>query len=191
MSLRVIVVDAANQPSRQLASALRAAGFTVLAVVPGEEDLFDRVATLHPDAIIIDADSPRRDTLEHLANLNDRYPRPIVMFAEHAEEPDTALAVRLGISAYVVDGLSPTLVRSLVQVAILHYHDHRHLEAALQRSQANLEQRRLVDRAKCLLMEHHGLREQEAYHRLRRQAMDAGEPVWRMAQRLLQQLRTV
>ncbi len=119
--------------------------------------------------------SPMRldaDLLENLGQLARRYPKPVIMLAEN-EAPDMAReAARVGVSAYVVDGVAPTVLRSLVDVAIGHFQAHHQLRTELKRAQQTLAERKAVDQAKCLLMERHGVGEEAAYRRLRKIAMD-------------------
>jgi len=185
MSLSVLLVGAKAASSAALEQALRQAGFRVLAVVREQDDLFERVRALEPDAIIVDSDSPRRDTLEHLAGLGKRYPRPMVMFAEHSAPDLTALADRSGVCAYVVEGLSAATVRSLVDVAVLHFEGRRSLQAELSKARQTLTDREFIDRAKCLLMEHRGMSERDAYHTLRKLAMEHRRSIADIARRVL------
>ncbi|MEJ2257258.1 MAG: DUF1611 domain-containing protein, partial [Woeseiaceae bacterium] len=72
----------------------------------------------HPDVIIIDMDSPDRDTLEHMRSISVDRPKPIVMFAEDGDSATIEEAVRAGVSAYVVDGLNPGRVKPIMEVAL-------------------------------------------------------------------------
>src|SRR5882672_4762001 len=114
MPARVLIIDVQSERTQQLAQALAAAGFDVAGIVAESEDVHGAVRSLKPDAILIDADSPSRDTLEGLAVLGKRFPRPILMLSETADTELVRDAARLGISTYAVDGISPALLRSLV-----------------------------------------------------------------------------
>jgi response regulator NasT len=171
MKVRVVLIDSRAERSERMQQALTDSGFTVLAVIRESADLYAAIHGLTPDAIIIDADSPTRDTLEHLATLSQRFPKPMIMMSESGDAQLTRTAANAGISAYVVDGLSSAVVRSLVDVAILHFHNHHMLHAELSKTQQTLEDRGHIDRAKCLLMERHGFSETRAYNVLRRMAM--------------------
>ncbi len=172
MTLRVLIVDAGQAQPERLQDALAEAGFTVLARVGADADLYGAMEDLRPDAVIVDAELPTRDTLEHLAQLGRRYPKPMIMLSGAADAELTAEAARAGVSAYVVEGLAPATVQSLVHVAIAHYQAQRALKTELNRTQQTLAQRRAIDRAKCLLMERLSVGEQAAYERLRKMAMD-------------------
>ncbi|MEX1082072.1 MAG: ANTAR domain-containing protein [Halofilum sp. (in: g-proteobacteria)] len=185
MAVRVLIVDAKPARSQRLESALREAGFDVLMTVDETDDLSARMEAQEPDAVIVDADLPSRDTLENLGQLGRRYPKPVIMLAEN-EVPDMARdAARAGVSAYVVDGVAPSVIRSLVDVAIGHFQAHHQLRNELKRTQQTLAERKAVDRAKCLLMERHGVGEEAAYGRLRKIAMDRRLSLSAVARELL------
>jgi response regulator NasT len=186
MSVRVLLIDAHSERTEPLAQALAAAGFEVAGVVQESEDLHEAVRRLKPDAILIDADSPSRDTLEGLAVLGRRFPRPILMLSESADTELVRDAARLGISTYAVDGVSPALLRSLVEVTMAHHQNQRSLASALQDAQQALQDRRLVDRAKYRMVQEMGMSEDEAYHQLRRMAMERGMKLADLARLLLE-----
>lgn len=188
MSLRVLLVDARQGGASRLSAMLSASGFRVVGVATEADDLIVLVSRLLPDAIIIDTESPRRDTLEGLALVNQRFPRPTVLMSE-SESPRLAhAALEAGISAYTVEGASPALVRSLVEVTVAHFHGNDRLHAELRRVRQTLEDDRVVGQAKCLLMEHHGLSERESYARLRRIAMERRQRIVDVAQALVNQV---
>lgn len=172
MAVRVLIVDAKPARSQRLEAALRAAGFEVLMTVDETDDLSARMEALEPDAVVVDADLPSRDTLENLGQLGRRYPKPVIMLAENEAPAMAREAARAGVSAYVVDGVAPSVIRSLVDVSIGHFQAHHQLKSELKRTQQSLAERKAVDRAKCLLMERHGAGEEAAYQRLRKMAMD-------------------
>jgi len=174
-AVRVLIAGAAAADSRPLETALSQAGFTVLGRETDESALEARVRALEPDAIIIEADSPARDTLEHLAVLHSRWPRPMLMLCGEGDARATRAAAQAGVSFYVVDRLSAGMVRSLVDMALLHFQDRQQLARELQEARQALDDRRVIDDAKCLLMEREGLSEADAYHRLRRLAMQRGQ----------------
>ena len=185
MPARVLIVDVHSERTGELAQALTTAGFEVAGIVADSADVYTRVRSLAPDAILIDAESPNRDTLEGLALIGRRFPRPILMLSESADTEMVHDAARLGISTYAVEGLSPTLLMSLVEVTIAQFRNQARLSARLQEAQQALLDRTIVDRAKYRLMEELGLKEEDAYHRLRRQAMARGIKIADLAREML------
>ena len=187
MSIRVLIIDARSERSLRLETALAESGFIVLDVIPESGDVHRRVEELKPDAILIDSESPTRDTLEGLASISDRFPRPIVLLSEQAQDNELVRsAAQIGVSAYVIDGVSAPMIRSLIEVAIAHFDTRRSLYAELEQTQRALHERRTIDQAKCSLMETQGLTEHEAYHRLRRSAMARGLKLAELAAEMIE-----
>jgi response regulator NasT len=147
--------------------------------------IHDSVERLQPDVVIVDAESPSRDTLEHLATLSSRHPKPVVVFAEDEADDPLRQAMAAGVSAYVVAGLQPERLAAVLRVAIARFEQERELREQLAQARQALSQRKLIDRAKRLLMKRHGLGEDEAYALLRKAAMDKGLKIVDVAQRLL------
>ena len=185
MAARVLIVDAKPHRSQELERALREAGFEVLMAVDGRDDLYARVRDLAPDAIIVDTDLPSRDTLEGLAYVGKKYPKPMIMLAHDTDPSLTVAAARAGVTAYAVEELSPATLRSLVDVAIAHFSAHEALRSELAKARNTLESRKLVDRAKCQLMERKGIGEEAAYQYLRKAAMDRRISLTDLARELL------
>ena len=186
MSIRVLIIDARSERSRRLELALAESGFEVVDVVAESGDVHGRVQSLKPDAILIDSESPTRDTLEGLAAIGASFPRPIVLLSDQAQDNELVRsAAQIGVSAYVIEGISAVTIRSLIEVAIAHFDTRRTLFAELAQTQRALHDRSVIDRAKCALMETHGLTEHEAYHRLRRSAMTRGLKLVEMAAELI------
>jgi two-component system, response regulator / RNA-binding antiterminator len=185
MSTRVMLVDDRVERARWLQDALDQAGYTVVATVQGMDDLYQLVESTEPDVVIVEANSAKRDTLEHLGASGHSYPKPIVMLSEHHNPAMLQTAMQAGISAYVVQGLSPDGVRSIVQVAIAQFEQYQDLHRQLTRAETRLQEQKLVERAKGLLMERHGLPEQEAYGVLRKAAMDHSKRLVDIARHVL------
>lgn len=173
--LTVMLVD--DQPARAalLEQALRDHNYTVIARLSSAAGLAAEVARLEPDVIIIDTESPDRDTLENMALLNRDNPRPVVMFAAQGDTSAIERALRAGVSAYVVDGLNPGRVKAIVDVAIARFREYQALRRELEETRSQLADRKLIDRAKGLLMKHRSLDEEQAYKAMRKMAMDRGQ----------------
>jgi response regulator NasT len=170
--LRVLVVDDAVERAETIVRALAGAGYEVAALVPSSADLYAEAERLKPDVVIIDVDSPDRDTLEHLAVLSSSAPRPVVMFTQDDDSDKIREAVRAGVSAYIVDGLEGARVKPILEVAIARFEQFQALRRELDETGEKLAERKLIERAKGLLMQGRGLSEEDAYRALRRQAME-------------------
>lgn len=170
-----MLVDDLPARAALLEQALRDQQFEVVARLATAAGLADEVASLEPDVIIIDIDSPDRDTLEHMASLHRDNPRPVVMFAGEGETATIERAVRAGVSAYIVDGLNPGRVRTIVDVAIARFREYQALRRELEEMRTQLADRKQIDRAKALLMRHRKMSEEAAYKAMRKMAMDRGQ----------------
>ncbi|HLX80334.1 MAG TPA: ANTAR domain-containing protein [Burkholderiales bacterium] len=173
--MRVLVVDDLAEDLEERATILREglarAGHDVVASLSSPLELLRAVERLRPDVIVIDTESPTRDVLEHLVIVSQSSPRPIVMFASDSGGQAIREAVRAGVSAYVVDGLDAGRVNSIVDVACAQFNDLQSLKTELAEANLKLSERKLVERAKGLLMQSRGLSEDDAYHSLRKLAM--------------------
>lgn len=170
--LRVLLVDQSLGRAGILERALLDAGHSVVGHVAATEDLQAAVQRVEPDVIIIDMDSPDRDTLEHMRSISTERPKPIVMFAEDGDSATIEEAVRAGVSAYVVDGLNPGRVKPILDVAIARFREFQALRQELADAKTSLADRKDIERAKGILMRQRKWTEEEAYQALRKLAMD-------------------
>jgi two-component system, response regulator / RNA-binding antiterminator len=171
--------------SRQLRIGLLENGYNLVAVLPADNFLEQRLAQLQPDMIIVDAESDARDALEHVVVATRDQRRPIVMFTNDNDTTHVKDAVAAGVSAYIVAGLAPERIRPILDVAMARFEHEQGLRKQLASAQGELQERKLIDRAKGLLMERQNLSEQAAYDKLRKTAMDKGLRLADVAQRML------
>jgi two-component system, response regulator / RNA-binding antiterminator len=171
--------------SRSLRIGLLESGYNIVAVLPADMFLPDRLAQIAPDMIIVDAESQARDTLEHVVVATRDARRPIVLFTNDDDTSHVRDAIAAGVTAYVVDGLAPERVRPVLEVALARFQHEESLRQELADARLQLSERKTVDRAKGYLMKSHGLSEADAYARLRKTAMDKGLKISEVAQRIL------
>lgn len=183
--LRVMVVDEDSERRQILQQVLRQAGHRVVADVASTINMPNLVAKLQPDVIIIDTNSPDRDTLEHICVITQDAPRPIIMFSADGDCKKIRDAVRAGVSAYVVDGLSPARVQPIIDVAIARFEELQALRNELASAQLQLADRKYVERAKGILMKQKALSEEAAYRLLRKMAMDENIKLVEVAQQVI------
>ncbi len=187
--MRVLVIDELAEDLEERAETLRdglaRAGHEVVGSLSSPLELLRAVERLRPDVIVIDTESPTRDVLEHLVLVSQSSPRPIVMFASDSGGEAIREAVRAGVSAYVVDGLDAGRVNSIVEVACARFDELQRLKVELADANLKLSERKLVERAKGLLMRSRGLSEDEAYHALRKLAMSKKQRLGDLAQQLI------
>ena len=180
--LRVLVVDSSRERAADVCAAVALAGHQVAAVLTNAFDLSDQVRATKPDVIFIQADSPSRDTLEHLAIMNRDCPRPVLLFSQDTDSAMIRRAVKAGVSSYVVDSVPPERLDALVEVAIAQFEEFQHLRTERDDATRKLSERIVVDKAKGLLMKARSLTEDEAYHALRKLAMERGRKLADVAQ---------
>jgi response regulator NasT len=169
--IRVMLVDARSERRDVLGSTLGTEGIDIVACVSPEDDLLGAVTRFAPDVVLIDIESPSRDTLESLRSVQSNQPRPMVLFTQDDDGATIRRAVEVGVTAYVVDGLERRRVRPVVEAAMARFAQFKALEQELARTRAKLEERKIVERAKGILMEQHGISEDEAFQSMRKLAM--------------------
>ena len=184
--LRVLLVTDTAKPIGDLRDALARLGYDMLSEVATPGALPRIVDEQRPDVVIIDTDSPSRDTLEQLAVMNEHAPRPVLMFSNDTDQQRIRDAVRAGVSAYLVEGLDAARLAPILEVALARFSHETQLRKRLADAETELANRKLIDQAKRLLMERRRLPEQDAYALLRRHAMDHGMKIVDVARQIVQ-----
>ena len=187
--LRVMIVDDSEKDSHRRSLYLRLmleqVGYVVVAEVFEPSKIYAAVMAHSPDVIIVDTESPSRDTLEHVAVLSETDPRPIVMFSSDSGSATIREAVQAGVSAYIVDGLAAERVRPIIEVAIARFESYQAVKAELAEVKTKLSDRKLIERAKGVLMKTRSIGEDEAYAALRRMAMERSLTIGEVSRQLL------
>lgn len=183
--LKVLLADADPDRAPLVEARLAAAGATAsIRPLPGEP-LRDAVARVRPDVVIVDMARPDRDALEGIRAIAQGDPRPVVLFVDQDDPAFMEEAIEAGVSSYNVVGASLPDVKPIVAAAVAMFRRHQKLEGELRRAEAALEGRRVIERAKALLMRQLGLAEPEAYRWLRRRAMGRGAKIVEIAAELV------
>ncbi len=183
--LRILLIDENPERAAVLNEALRAQGYELVARLAPRELSARRVAEIGPDIVIVDMDSPSRDTIESMRQINDDQPRPIVMFVDQSDVGMIEQAMQAGVSAYIIDGLNVKRVKPILDVAIARFREFQALRDELKKTKATLNERKLIERAKGMLMREKKLNEDEAYAALRKLAMDRQQKLVDVAETLL------
>ena len=157
------------------------AGHQVAAVLPSALDLTAQIESIKPDVILIETESPSRDTLENLAVMNREMPRPVVLLTQESDAAVMRAAFKAGVSAYVVDNLDLARLKPIVDVAIARFEEHQGLKQELAAATKKLSERKIIEKAKGLLMKTRGLDEDQAYAALRKLAMERAQPIGKVA----------
>ena len=171
--------------SRSLRIGLIESGYNIVAVLPADTFLTERLAQIAPDMVIVDAESQARDTLEHVVMATRDARRPIVLFTNDDDTSQVGAAIAAGVSAYVVAGLAPERIRPVLDVALARFTHEENLRRELADARTQLSERKVIDKAKGILMTRHSLSEETAYARLRKTAMDRGMKLADVAQRIV------
>ncbi|MCW5300744.1 ANTAR domain-containing response regulator [Herbaspirillum lusitanum] len=171
--------------SKALRIGLLEAGYNIVASLPADLYLPERIAQLQPDMIIIDAESDARDVLEHIVIATRDERRPIVMFTEDDNTSSMEAAMEAGVTAYIVAGLQAERIKPVLDVALARFRREQKLLTELSDTKHKLAERKVIERAKGLLMSRHKLSEDEAYQKLRSMAMNKNLKLSEIAQRLL------
>lgn len=184
-NLKVMVIDADSTRRAQIVASLRATGCSVIAHDALSIDLLARLESVRPDVIVIDADAPDRDMLEHVCSISRDQPHPIVLFTDEADAAKIKQAIRAGVTSYVVKGIDPARLKPILQVAIARFEEHQTLRRDLSDAQTQLAERKLIERAKGLVMKQKGIDEDAAYRLLRKLAMDRNAKLADVAEQVL------
>ena len=185
MMLKVMIVDEVVERAEVLQQALQRAGHAVVAYVPSTYDLHRRVGEHKPDIVIIDTDSPDRDTLENICVVTRDDPRPIVMFTHDGDGGKIRAATQAGVSAYVVDGMSVERIGPIIDAAVARFEQYHALKREFDEIEEKLADRKVIERAKGILMKSRGLSEADAYRALRKRAMENNARLVDVARQLI------
>ncbi len=183
--LTVVVVEQNQERAFAIVDALKGSGNVDVSVIGNVSGLARKIAMHSPDIVLIDIDNPSRDMLEELTVASGPMERPVAMFVSGAAGGLAKAAVEAGVSAYVVDGLQAERIKPVIDTAIARFQVLRQLRTELAETRRALEERKVIDRAKGLLMKAKGVSEEEAYALLRKTAMNQNRRVADVAEALV------
>ncbi|NDR56133.1 ANTAR domain-containing response regulator [Aliiruegeria sabulilitoris] len=183
--LSIVIVEQDRERALLIVDALRASGDHEISVISERTGLSRLISEKNPDVVLVDVTSPSRDMLEELTLASSPLDRPVAMFVDRSDDNLTRAAIEAGVSAYVVDGLAPGRIKPVLDAAITRFHMFHAMRAELAATKRALEERKIIDRAKGLLMKARGLDEDAAYALLRKAAMDQGKKMVDVAEALV------
>ncbi len=184
-SLAVLVIDENRIRASIIEAGLRQAGHEDVTLIHDVAGIARRIAEINPDVIVIDLENPNRDMLESMFQLSRAVKRPIAMFVDRSDQASIERAVDAGVSAYVVDGLKQERVKPILDMAISRFNAFARLARELEEARSELEGRKVIERAKGILMKSRGITEDEAYSLLRKTAMNQNRKIAEIAQSLV------
>jgi two-component system, response regulator / RNA-binding antiterminator len=182
---KIVIVDESPIRATILQEGLREAGFTEVVHISEMQSLLARIYALDPDIIVIDLENPSRDSLEQMFQVSRAVRRPIAMFVDQSDAASIQASVDAGVSAYIVDGLKKERIKSIVDLCVSRFNAFAKLQDELDRTKNALEERKVIDRAKGILMKLKGLTEEEAYVLMRSTAMREKKKIGEIAQSIL------
>lgn len=184
-ALKILVAEPNETKAQEIVTALRNDGQSEVTLITTLSDIAEALKRDDPDIVLIDLADPNRDTLEHLSLLADAKSRPVAMFVDHTDETLTQTAMAAGVSAYVVNGLQIDRIKPVLETAIARFHVFKKMQSELDAAKRALSDRKIIDRAKGVLMRARQISEDEAYNLLRKTAMDQGRKVIDVAKALV------
>lgn len=186
MKLKVMLVDEDSLRTEMLTASLVKAGFEVSGRVSCDDDILAGIHVCLPDVLVIDMDSPDDHIFNQLVEINKECPKPIVFFADKGESKVIKQAVKIGVSAFIVDGLTAHRVKPVIELAIARFKEMQSLYQELSKSKENLEERKVVERAKGILMSKKNVSEDDAYKSLRKLAMEQNKKLIDVARSMIE-----
>ena len=184
-SPKIVIVDESPIRAAILEEGLREAGYTSVVRISEMQSLLSRIYALDPDIILIDLENPSRDVLEQMFQVSRAVRRPIAMFVDQSDAASIQASVDAGVSAYIVDGLKKERIKPILDLCVSRFNAFAKLQDELARTKSALEERKVIDRAKGILMKMKGLTEEEAYVLLRSTAMREKKRIGEIAQSIL------
>lgn len=183
--LKIVIVDESTIRAAILEEGLREAGFTQVVRIAEMNNLLARVYAVDPDVILIDLENPSRDVLEQMFQVSRAVRRPIAMFVDQSDSASIQASVDAGVSAYIVDGLKKERIKHILDMCISRFNAFSRLQTELDVAKSALEERKVIDRAKGILMKAKNLNEEAAYALLRKTAMNENKKIAEIAQSVL------
>src|SRR6201997_3843728 len=184
-NLNIVIVDENLIRAAILEDGLREAGFTQVIRIGETANLLARIYSIDPDVILIDLENPSRDVLEQMFQVSRAVKRPIAMFVDQSDTASIQASVDAGVSAYIVDGLKKERIKHILDLCISRFNAFTRLQSELDRTKTALEERKVIDRAKGILMKAKSLSEEDAYALMRRTAMNENRKIAEIAQSIV------
>ena len=184
--LRVMIVESDLERTKPLKQSLLDTGYDVIAHLKESVNLDDACCELQPDIVIIDTDSPNRDTLENICVMTRHDPRPIMMFTHDDDKEQMKLATQAGVCAYVVGSIPNERLRPVINAAVARFDEFKNLRAALNEANTKLSERKVIERAKGLIMKQRKIDEDEAYTLLRNMAMQKHIRIGKLSEQIIE-----
>lgn len=182
---RILIIDDLRDRAAWLKASLELADFKVAAVMAWEQVDEHSIHAAAADVIIVDANAPGRDMLEQISMMSTLLDKPVVVLGAQKDQHSIQEAMRAGVSAYVAHAIQGEDLSSIIQVAAARFAEYKRLRDELKEAKDQLVERKLVDKAKSILMQDHGYSEADAYKRMRSMAMSKGKRLSEIAEAIM------
>ncbi len=183
--LNILLVESDREKAEAVTGVLDAESYAISHVTSCGLRLLKEVERFQPDLIVMDIESPDRDIIESLNQISDINPKPVVMFSEQGDADTINAMIKSGVSAYIVGDVDPTRVKTIIDVAVARFKEHQQLRSELAQTKELLSSQKTIEQAKIWLMENKQLSEKEAYHQMRKMAMDNSQKMEQVAKNIL------
>lgn len=182
---RALLVDPLGSRASLLRRALRENAYPIIETVTNVSLMLKKAEEHEPDILVVGMDLPDEDTLQYLVSLRECYPLPVIVFSEKDTPQMIQKVVKAGVSAFIVDDIQVQRLPTIINIAIARFHEQQGLIKELNTTKTKLAERKILEKAKGLLMKQKGLSEDEAYTSLRKLAMDKGQPIVKVAESII------
>ncbi len=182
---RILIIDDVNDRAAWLKASLELAAYDVVGILTWEQVSESSIQVASADIIIVDANAPGRDTLEQISLMSTKLEKPVVVLDAQKDAHSIQIAMRAGVSAYVAHTVNSEDLSGIIQVAAARFTEHKRLRDELKEARSELVERKLIDRAKSVLIADHGYSEPEAYKRMRNMAMSKGKRLVEIAEAII------
>lgn len=183
--MNLVIVTDSVECSQQMLQAAAKAGYRVVKIVGQNDEVALYVSSMQVDAVVFVCDEIERAVLREMRSITESRPLPILVMTHDARQQSIDAAVRAGVSAYVVDCVDLSRLASMLQVARARFNQHRELIAELNNARSALEQRKVIEKAKGIIMRQRSLGEDEAYRAMRKLAMDHNKKIAEVASQIV------
>ncbi len=183
--MRIAVIDKNTFRAAIIEEGLHAAGHLNVVRIDDTAELLDRIRAIDPDVILIDLESPSRDVLEQMFKVSRSVARPVAMFVDRTDAATIDAAIDAGVSAYIVDGLRMDRVKPILDITISRFNAFAKLKKELEMAKSQLDDRKLIDHAKVLVMRAKAIPEEQAYALMRRVAMNENKKIAEVARSII------
>lgn len=185
-AIRILIAEDNDLVSLTLEEQLKGLGYDVIGIARSGAEAVSLAGRLRPDLIIMDIRMPEMEGTEAANRIREIYPVPIIMLTAYADKETIKKAETSGALAYLVKPVNENELPPAINIALARFREIQALRHQVSELEESLEARKLIERAKGILMQRLGLNEREAYERLRQRARDKRARMKDIAQAIIE-----